>query len=55
MHFAQPAPTAPVLGLGGRKQLDAARSAPHVEREQLTFIRIDECSPGNRTTPEYGA
>jgi hypothetical protein len=55
VHFALPALTAPVLGLGSRKHPDAARSAPHVEREQLTFLRIDECSPGNRTAPEYRA
>ena len=55
MHCAQPALTAPVLGLGGRKQLDAARSALHVERETLTFIRISEFSPEHRTAPEYGA
>lgn len=53
--LAQPAVSAPMVGLRGQEQLDATRCALDVELDQPTFIRLDEFSPGHRTAPEYCA
>jgi aryl-alcohol dehydrogenase-like predicted oxidoreductase len=53
--LAQPALTAPITGLRIHEQPDAALCALDLELHELTVIRLDEISPGNRTAPEYCA
>jgi hypothetical protein len=47
--------TAPITGLRIHEQPDAALCALDLELHELTVIRLDEISPGNRTAPEYCA
>ena len=55
VQFAQPAVTAPMVGLRSQERLDAARRALDLELEELSFIWIDEFSPMHRAAPEYRA
>ena len=50
--LAQPAVIAPMVGLRIQEQPDAALCALDLELHELTLIRLDEISPGNRTAPE---